>query len=489
MGKRTTSGGRKKSSARSKGKSKSNALVYASKIEALAQDAKKLEQRVRTDIDRVSEDIGQLVAHEIDVGTAPKDLEKARTSSDKKDYKTARGHLDRASASLMKTAQPQVEKRIADAQARINAVERLGIVEADLGEQLGDARKLVKKGWLLPALESSEAAAKRAVELAQNQLTEVVSISEMNIKTAEKEGLDVYKSQEYLEMARSAVSDGDYEAAVEHTLLVQTSLDRARKGLTIDADSEAITIEDIVGEEDREYVEEIIRKGLDKLETDLGTLEEIRGLVSHPENMASKAKKALEDSNLGAARKLLREAHLATIRALRERLQDVLNAASERMKKAKRDGLNLQEIRSLHDQAIMKVDSYEFKDAYDAAMSIEDRLTTVKEEKEEIELSISDGEELIAELSELGTNESRAQELLEQARKNLDRGDFKKARLNIAKALSTAKTSTQTFINSYIIEVRNVLLSVRTVGGNIATARPIAQAGSLELLLFSPLEL
>ena len=355
------------------------------------------------------------MSHEIDVGNAPKDLEKGRAFADKKDFKTARGHLDRASAAIMKTARPLIGKHISEAQDRINAVERLGVVESDLGEQLDDARKLLKKGWLLPAFESAESAAKRAVELAQNQLTEVISISEMLIKDAEKKGLDVSKSEEYLVMARKAVDEGDYEAAVEHTLKVQMSLDRAQKGLTSEADGETLAIEDIVGEEDREYVEDIIRKGLDKLEVDLGILEEIRGLVSHPENLSSKAKKALEEGHLSSSRKLLREAHLATVRALRERLQDVLNAASERMKRARREGLNLQEIRSLHDQAIMKVDNYDFKAAYDAAMSIEDRINTVKEEKEEIELSISDAEESAFALAELGTNEARVQELLEQA--------------------------------------------------------------------------
>ena len=47
--------------------------------------------------------------------------------------------------------------------------------------------------------------------------------------------------------------------------------------------------------------------------------------------------------------------------------------------------------------------------------------------------------------------------------------------------MSTAKTSTQTFINSYIIEVRNVLLTVRTVGGNIATARPMLITAKKEM--------
>ncbi|NIP35265.1 MAG: hypothetical protein GWN18_09955, partial [Thermoplasmata archaeon] len=92
-----------------------------------------------------------------------------------------------------------------------------------------------------------------------------------------------------------------------------------------------------------------------------------------------------------------------------------------------------------------------------------------------------EAEDEIASLSELGTNEARVNELLEQARTNLERGDFKKARLNIAKAQSTARTSTQTFINNYIIEVRNVLLSVRTIGGNIATARPMLITAKKEM--------
>ncbi len=204
MAKRTSTSSRSKSSkakgkagkgSKSKSKSKSSALEYASKLEKLAKDKKNMEKDVRKDIDSISEDIGQLVAHEIEVGKAPEHLEKARASADKKDFKTARGHLNRASTAMNKAALPKVEERIAQAQNRINAVERLGVIESDLGEQLGDARKQLKKKQYLPALETAESAAKRAVELAQNQLSEVVSISEMLITDAEKEGLDVSRSQ------------------------------------------------------------------------------------------------------------------------------------------------------------------------------------------------------------------------------------------------------------------------------------------------------
>jgi hypothetical protein len=485
MGKRTTSSGRSKSGKGKSGKgkrgTKSSALEYASKLEQLAQDRKKMEKDVRKDIDNISEDIGQLVSHEIDVGKAPEHLEKARASADMKDYKTAKGHLNRASNAIVKTANPKVEERINQAQDRINAVERLGVTESDLSEQLGDARKQLKKKQLLPALETAETAAKRAVELAQNQLTEVVSISEMLINDAQEKGLDVTRSQEFLEMAKTAVEKEEYEAAVEHTLQVQTSLDRAHKGLTTEVDEAGAFIEEMVGDEDREYVADIVKKGLEKLEEDLGVLEEIRGLVTHPENLTSKARKAMDAGNLAQARKLLRDAHLAVVRSMRERLQDVLNAAGERMRKAKRDGMSLQEVRPLYQQAVKAMDTYKFKESYDTALSIEDRISKVKSEKEDIESDLFEAEEEVAQLAKLGTNEARVNELMAQARTNLDRGDFKKARLNIAKAQSTARTSTQNFINNYIIEVRNVLLSVRTIGGNIATARPMLITAKKEM--------
>ncbi len=488
MAKRTSTSSRSKSSKAkgkagkgSKSKSKSSALEYASKLEKLAKDKKKMEKDVRNDIDSISEDLGQLVAHEIEVGKAPEHLEKARASADKKDFKTARGHLNRASTAMNKAALPKVEERVAQAQDRVNAVERLGVIESDLSEQLGDARKQLKKKQYLPALDTAESAAKRAVELAQNQLTEVVSISEMLITDAEEEGLDVSRSQEHLQKAKTAVDEGDYEAAIENTLQIQTSLDRARKGLTTEADEEGMAIDDLIGEDDKEYVADIVRKGLEQLEEELGVLEEIRGLVTHPENLASKSRTALEAGSIGQARKLLRDAYLATIRAMRERLQDVLNAAGDRMKKAKRDGLNLQEIRTLYGQSVMAVDAYKFKEAYEMALSVEERISKVKEEKEDIESSLFEAEEEAATLSQLGTNEARVQELMDSARHNLDRGDFKKARLNLAKALSTARTSTQNFINNYIIEVRNVLLSVRTIGGNIATARPMLITAKKEM--------
>jgi hypothetical protein len=487
VGKRATSPSRGKSSSKTgKGsraskatKGKSSALAYASKIEQLAQDKKRLEKVVREGIDTVSEEIGQFVTAEVDVGNAPELLEKARAEADEKDFSAANSFLDRARTAIKKSAKSAVGSRIEEAQQKIIAIERLGVMEADLDEQIGEARKLLKKDDLMGALSSAEVAAKRAVELAQNQLTEVISISEMLIKDAESEGLDVSKSQKHLKSAKKAVKGEDYDTAVEHTLKIQTTLERARKGLT--GEVEEAAIEDLVGEEDREFVSEMIKRGLETLEKDQGTLEEIRGLVSHPENLASKARKALDEGNLTQSRRLVREAQLATIRAMRERLNDVLSAARERVRKAKRTGLNVQEVRSIYAGAVADLDLYKWNEAYEAALSIEDRINQLKEEKTEIENALMDAEEDIVNLSELGTNEARVNELLQQARHSLERGDFKKARLGIAKAVSTAKTSTQNFINNYIIAVRNVLLSVRTVGGNISTARPMLITAKKEM--------
>ncbi|NIP33610.1 MAG: hypothetical protein GWN18_01640, partial [Thermoplasmata archaeon] len=77
-----------------------------------------------------------------------------------------------------------------------------------------------------------------------------------------EEGLDVTRAEEFLEMAKTAVEAHEYETAVEHTLSVHTSLDRAKKGLAADADDAAIAIEGIIEEEDKEYIEDIVRRGL-----------------------------------------------------------------------------------------------------------------------------------------------------------------------------------------------------------------------------------
>ena len=76
-------------------------------------------------------------------------------------------------------------------------------------------------------------------------------------------------------------------------------------------------------------------------------------------------------------------------------------------------------------------------------------------------------------LFKVGTNKARVNDLLKQATRNLEKGDYDRARLNIAKAQSTARTSTQTFIGNLILEVRNIMLFVRTIGGDISLARPM----------------
>ncbi len=79
----------------------------------------------------------------------------------------------------------------------------------------------------------------------------------------------------------------------------------------------------------------------------------------------------------------------------------------------------------------------------------------------------------LADLFKVGTDKAAVNDLLRQATHDLERRDYDRARLNLAKAQSVARTSTATFLNNLIVEVRNVLLSVRTIGGDISTARPM----------------
>ncbi len=457
--------------------SKSSAIAYAVKLEQLAHEKKQLEKEVRDGIDRVSGDIGQLVAAEIEVGAAPELLGKSRELADAKDYVAAKAFLERARSAITGTSLPKVEARISTAQERVNAIERLGVVEVDLGElatQFNQARRMLRDDDMLGALEMAESAAKRAIEAAKTELGKLLTDAESLLKDAEKEGLDISRSRKSLDEARASFEANDYQKGVDSMIKFQTNLERARKGVTGEVAEEApVPTADALTQQDRALLVEGIRRSLEAVDGDLRVLEEIKGLVSHPENLAGKAKKALEEGNLPQARRLAREAHLATIRALRERLRDVINTGRERMKKARREGLNIHEVKAIYTDAVANLDSYMWKDSYQLALSIDDRINQLREDKIDIERVMKETTEEISRLAELGTNEARVQEHMEAAKNAVERGDLKKARVSIAKAITTARTSTQAFIDSYINEVRNVLLSVRTVGGNISTARPL----------------
>jgi hypothetical protein len=79
----------------------------------------------------------------------------------------------------------------------------------------------------------------------------------------------------------------------------------------------------------------------------------------------------------------------------------------------------------------------------------------------------------ISDLFKVGTNKPKVKELLREATYHLDRGDSDRAIYYIEQAQSTARTATRDFINDLIVEVRNILLSTRTVGGDISKARPM----------------
>ena len=457
--------------------SKSSAIAYAVKLEQLAQEKKQLEREVREGIDKVSGDIGQLVVAGIEVGAAPELLGKSRELADAKDFAAARGFLDRARAAIQGSALPRIEARIDQAQERVSAVERLGVVEVDTAEldkQFARARKMLREDDMLGALGVAEGAAKAAIEPAKTELTKLVTDAESLLRDAQKEGLDTDKARKALDDARVSFSSDDYQTGVDHMIRFQNNLERARKGISGEAAEEAPPEpHGAMTDQDKALVVDAISKGLEAVQADLKVLEEIKGLVSHPESLAAKARKALDEGNLAQARRLVREAHLATIRALRERLRDVLTAARDRIKKARREGLNVHEVKTVFTEANSNVDVYKWKEAYDLALSIDDRINALREEKLDIERAMKEASAEVKALSELGTNEARVNEHMEQARHGIERGDLKKARVSIAKALSIAKTSTQAFIDAYIDEVRELLLSVRTIGGNISTARPL----------------
>jgi hypothetical protein len=105
-------------------------------------------------------------------------------------------------------------------------------------------------------------------------------------------------------------------------------------------------------------------------------------------------------------------------------------------------------------------------------MAIRKGLTgTTKGELKEFERDFEDLMRDIAPLVRLGTNQAVVEELMDQARRSAEDGDIKKARLCIDKAHSTAITSTQNFINNYILEVREILLTLRSDGADIKPAR------------------
>ena len=87
----------------------------------------------------------------------------------------------------------------------------------------------------------------------------------------------------------------------------------------------------------------------------------------------------------------------------------------------------------------------------------------------------------LEELFRVGTDRARVNDLLAQASRQLEGGDRDRARLSMAKALSVATGVTGEFIGRFIVEARNLLVSTRTMGADLGTARPMLTSASKAL--------
>ena len=94
-------------------------------------------------------------------------------------------------------------------------------------------------------------------------------------------------------------------------------------------------------------------------------------------------------------------------------------------------------------------------------------------EYEEISQTYAEVREELEELFKVGTDRTVVNDLLQEATRALEAGDHDKARLSITEAESTAHAATLDFLNNWISEVRDILLSARSAGADISTSRPL----------------
>jgi tetratricopeptide (TPR) repeat protein len=102
-------------------------------------------------------------------------------------------------------------------------------------------------------------------------------------------------------------------------------------------------------------------------------------------------------------------------------------------------------------------------------------------EYREISDTYSELREELMDLFKVGTNKAAVNDLLRQATHDLERGDYDRARLNLAKARSVARTSTANFLGRMIEEVGRVLVSIRGIGADVGKARPMLVAAKKAL--------
>lgn len=95
------------------------------------------------------------------------------------------------------------------------------------------------------------------------------------------------------------------------------------------------------------------------------------------------------------------------------------------------------------------------------------------EEYQEISETYAELRKELNGLFNVGTNKVLVNQFLRKAAYDLERGDYDRARLNLSKALSTARDSTTAFLDTWLRVMTNVLLAVKAWGGDIRVARPM----------------
>jgi tetratricopeptide (TPR) repeat protein/methionine synthase II (cobalamin-independent) len=417
-------------------------LQLAKQLEERAREATRNKELAEKEYEALEEFLERCRENDIDLSEAEKDVSSYTASIGVKDYQSALGHAKKAMETA-KSAYASKAKEVVDSvEALISHLRGPGTEPKSVMNLLETSKDQLGKGEVEDAMKSAKSAYDAAERAVHEYVSDMFSQAQETIMQAKETGDDVSIFDDILARAKSALESQDYEGAISN---VREALEGAGDNLRAQSNAAISTAEELVvaGEE---------------LEAD----------VTRVKNYIEKAHASLENLRFKESMAYAKRAENEADNAISSRVQELLRATRESIKKLKTVRDDVSGPQQLLEEAQTAVKDKDYIEAIQALNLARERVDEMKFQS--VLAVISEARDQFVLAKKVGVDLTKPIMLLNTARDHLKRGNFEESVRYAEEGRQVVEEALSVFYNArdQIAQLGDAMKSAASLGADIA---------------------
>jgi len=394
----------------------SGAIETAKKADRIIQNIEK-ENVFEEKKKELEENISRLEGSDVEekskkIDALKEEVEEAEELNEKSGLQEGVEKLEKIQDEIDSILKKTIEEQLEETERSIKSAENLGMDTQVLWKEFEKIGPLVDEGNYWEGLETLNSCKTKIQELKNkyDEAEEVIERSRNKLQEAENIKADIKEGKELLEEAELDFEEDKYEESILKAKEAETELEKAQK----------------------KRVGSILEKFRDKIKS----LRKADRDTALADNLLRKAEKAKEE---GAYKEAINysmqsEGELEKIGLQQSISKKGISTAQKKLKEAEADGLFLDEVKKILNEAKDSYQSGFYVKAFNKALEAGDRLNRAQKAVEEVEIFLEHIDECIRDLKHEGIGVSELENSKEMVEKNFHNGDYIKAHSFIGKA-------------------------------------------------------